>query len=308
MRKVFINSIDDINRKFDQNCSVLAFGNFDGLHLGHKLIMNTVSILAKSFVIDASILTFDPHPVEFLDNKKNYKICSIDQKIELIESQGIDNLYVMNFNKNFSMLKPSFFIEKIISDLCKAHHVVTGSSCTFGEKGLGDFTMLNEFGDIYGYGITRLKNQDSISSSMIRRLISQGKVGDLKHVLGRNYSIKGKVKKGFQLGRKIGYPTINISVDGLILPKLGIYTSKVFILGAWYNGLFSIGTNPTFNHGENVKAEMYIFDFDYYVYGEIVEIELLDFIRSEIRFLNHFDLIAQMKKDVIYAQNYFKQI
>ena len=284
--------------------SVLAFGNFDGIHLGHQLIIDAVKKIASKENLVSTIITFDPHPSEYLRNKKNFLLLDLEQKINLLKNSGIDYLYIINFDKNFSQLSPDAFIKDVLVDSCNVKCVVTGHSCFFGHKCLGNMDLLHYYSTIYDYKVVNVNPMfvDNMlcSSSLVREYLSQGKIELANKVLGRLYQIDGKVVKGLARGRVIGFPTINVSIEHMLVPKIGVYSASVRIHNdsVWLNGIVNIGLRPTFNDMGFPILEMHIFDFNDDIYDQLVSVRLLEFIRPECKFDNVEQLKQQIKDDI----------
>ncbi|QXK91637.1 bifunctional riboflavin kinase/FAD synthetase [Neoehrlichia mikurensis] len=284
---------------------VLAFGNFDGVHLGHGSIFSTVKNISQKENISSAILTFVPHTEIFLRNKKNFLLSNFEQKIKLIKQYGIDCLYVIEFNDAFSKILPEDFIIKVLVNGCKMKHIVVGHDCIFGHKGMGDMQLLRVYSQIYNYGITEInpliKNGVLCSSSSIRKYLQSGDIKLANQILGRSYQVSGKIFKGLGRGQTLGFPTINIKMESFAVPKFGVYAARAKIYGycdKWFDGIVNIGIRPTFCDIEYPVLEMYIFDFCDNIYAKEVSIELLGFIRSEKKFDTIDQLVSQIKCDI----------
>ena len=280
--------------------SVLAFGNFDGVHLGHQLIINTVKNIAFKENLASIIITFDPHPSEYLRNKRNFLLLDLEQKISLLQDCGIDCLYIINFDENFSRLSPDAFIKDVLVDSCNVKCIVTGHSCFFGHRCLGNMDLLHYYSAVYNYEVVKVNPVliDNVlcSSSFIRECLSQGQIDFANKVLGRLYQINGKVVKGLARGRLIGFPTVNISIEHILVPRIGVYSARIRIgdNSIWLNGIVNIGLRPTFNDIGFPILEMHIFDFNDDIYDQFVAIQLLEFIRPECK----FDTVEQLKQQI----------
>ncbi|AUO55091.1 bifunctional riboflavin kinase/FMN adenylyltransferase [Ehrlichia canis] len=280
--------------------SVLTFGNFDGVHLGHKSIINTVKNISIKEDVASAIITFAPHPAEYLHGRKNFLLLNFEQKIELLQSYEIDYLYIIDFNQSFSQLSPDDFIKDVLVSSCNVKYIVTGHNCFFGYKCLGNVDLLYAYADIYNYEVVQINpvfiNDDILcSSSLIRECLSEGKLDLANKILGRPYQISGKVIRGLARGRIIGFPTINVAIEHM-LPKVGVYSACVKINNTttWLNGIVNIGLRPTFGDLNVPILEMHIFDFSDDIYDQYVTIQLLDFIRPERK----FDTVDQLKRQI----------
>lgn len=285
----------------------LAFGNFDGVHLGHSHVISTVKSLSVEKGIPSAILTFEPHPATVLSHRKDFRLTNLQQKIELIRSYNIDYLYVINFDQNFAKMTPECFIQEILVNSCQAKYVVTGHECVFGYKRLGKLELIKDFAATFGYRVVELNSltvEDNTicSSSLIREYLTCGDIEFANKLLGRPYCVSGTVVRGVGRGRKIGFPTINLNIDDdMIKPKLGVYFAKMMQDGNYFYGVVNVGVRPTFEDLKKPILEMYIFDFDDNLYDHLVKIEFLKFLRPEKKFSGAEELIAQIRYDVIRA-------
>lgn len=286
--------------------TALTFGNFDGVHLGHKFAISKTKEIAAEKGIASAVLTFEPHPSTVLHNKSNFRLIDQEQKKEIISSYNIDYLYIIDFNKDFSEISCDDFISKVLINQCSAKHIIVGTNCTFGHKRLGTISTLEEHSKLYGYSLTKLEpltiDSQICSSSLIREHIQRGEIEFANKLLDRPYQISGNVTKGACRGREIGFPTINIPIeDSMIKPKFGTYYAKVTFTGSqeWLYGVVNIGMRPTFKDLKKPILEMYIFDFDKDMYNYRADIQLLKFIRSEKRFHSVKELTNQIESDIL---------
>jgi len=288
----------------DQGATI-AIGNFDGIHLGHQ----SVIALARESVSDAplGVLTFDPHPGEFFNPKQlNFKLMTAETKQNRLEKIGVEFLYQLKFSKNLAALSARDFTTKVIVGGLKAVSVVVGSDFRFGKGRSGDAETLKELGKELGFKVKiaeiLLGEGGQLSSTRIRKLLSDGFPRAAAKMLGHWHRIDGLVIQGDQRGRTLGYPTANLSIDGLHPPKFGIYATLIDILTGPYKGTYqgatSIGKKPMF--GENIpNCETYILNFEGNLYGETLSIALVEFIRPEMKFNELELLINQMEADCI---------
>ena len=293
-----------INKKH-QN-SVVAIGNFDGVHLGHQKVINHAQKKAKKNKLPFGIITFEPMPVMFFNKKiKNHRINSLTQKKNLLKKLRLDFLIIVNFNKKFSKLLPKEFIEKIVFKKAKCKFVYVSNNFKFGYKRQGNTKTLKKYSNIYNYKtvITNpfKKINKIISSTIIRKKISQGKIYEINKLLNRNWRIQGKVIKGDKRGRKIGFPTCNVKILDYVIPKLGVYAVKVKTRKFVKKGIANIGYRPTFN-GQNLLLEVNIFGINKNLYNKEINVDFIKFIRSEKKFKNLEQLKKQIKIDIIQAK------
>ena len=293
-----------INKKH-QN-SVVAIGNFDGVHLGHQKVINHAQKKAKKNKLPFGIITFEPMPVMFFNKKiKNHRINSLTQKKNLLKKLRLDFLIIVNFNKKFSKLLPKDFIEKIVFKKAKCKFVYVSNNFKFGYKRQGNTKTLKKYSNIYNYKtvITNpfKKINKVISSTIIRKKISQGKIYEINKLLNRNWRIQGKVIKGDKRGRKIGFPTCNVKILDYVIPKLGVYAVRVKTTKFVKKGIANIGYRPTFN-GQNLLLEVNIFGINKNLYNKEINVDFIKFIRSEKKFKSLEQLKKQIKIDIIQAK------
>ena len=300
--KIYNNLI--INRKH-QN-SVVAIGNFDGIHLGHQKVLNRARQKAKKNRLPFGVITFEPMPVMFFNKKiKNHRINSLLQKKTQLKKLKLDFLIIINFNKKFSKLSAEQFIQRIIFKKVKCKFLYVSNNFKFGFKRKGNIQTLRKYSNSYNYKtmITHplTKAAKVISSTIIRKKISQGKIYEVNKLLNRNWCIQGKVIKGHRRGRTIGFPTCNINISDYSMPKLGVYGVKVNNAKFQRKGIANIGYRPTFN-GQNLLLEVNIFGINKNLYNKEVNINFIKFIRSEKKFKGLEQLKKQIKIDIIQSK------
>jgi len=296
----------NLNIKKDHKESVIAIGNFDGLHIGHQKVLKEARKKAKSQKIKFGLVTFEPVPTMFFNkNIKNHRINSLNQKIYFLKKIKLDFLIIINFNKFFSNLNPEKFIIKILFDTLKCKYVFISKNFRFGKKRLGDIKTLKNFEKKYSYKmivtIPQKKREKIVSSTLIRKIIYKGRVKEAEKLLGRPWCVEGKVIRGNQRGRKIGFPTCNIKLNSYTLPKLGVYAVQVEIDNIKKRGIANIGYRPTFN-GKTLLLEVNIFGIKRNLYKKILKISFIKFVRAENKFKDINQLKAQIKKDIINAK------
>ncbi len=289
-----------INKKFKR--SVIAIGNFDGLHLGHKKVLNQAKLKAKKNKIKFGVVTFEPVPVMFFNNKiKNHRINNLEQKILFFKKAKLDFIRIIKFNKNFSKLTPEKFIKNIIYKNLNCKFVYVSKNFKFGNKRKGNISTLKKYEKFFSYKTIISKplkrNNKVLSSSIIRKKISNAQLGKVKLFLGRNWSIEGRVVKGKKRGRKIGFPTCNIKFRDYVMPKLGVYSVMVKTNNFKKKGIANIGYRPTFN-GSSLLLEVNIFGIKKNLYKKVLEVSFLRFIRGEKKFANINELKKQIQKDI----------
>jgi len=296
----------NLNIKKTHKGSVVAIGNFDGLHIGHQKVLKEARQKARSKNLKFGLVTFEPVPIMFFNkNIKSHRINSLNQKIYFLKKLKLDFLIIINFNKTFSNLSAEDFIKKILFKKLKSKYIFISRNFKFGKKRLGNIKILKNFEKMYLYKVlvtTPYKEKNKIiSSSLIRKTIQEGQVDKAEKLLGRLWCVEGEVVKGEQRGRKIGFPTCNIKLDSYILPKLGVYSVWVQINNIKKKGIANIGYRPTFN-GRSLLLEVNIFGIKRNLYKKILKISFINFIRAEKKFKNINQLKAQIKKDIVSAK------
>ena len=296
----------NLNIKKKHKNSVIAIGNFDGLHLGHQKVLKDAKQKATIKKLKFGLVTFEPVPTMFFNrNIENHRINSLNQKIYFLKKIKLDFLIIINFNKIFSNISAESFIKKILYEKFKSKYIFISRNFRFGKKRLGDIKTLKNFEKKYSYKtlvtIPYKKKNKIVSSSLIRKILQKGKVKEAEKLLGRPWSIEGRVIKGEQRGRLIGFPTCNIKLNSYILPKLGVYSVQVEINNSQKRGIANIGYRPTFN-GKSILLEVNIFGIKKNLYKKILKISFINFIREEKKFINTIQLKAQIKKDIISAK------
>ena len=286
--------------------SVIAIGNFDGIHIGHQKVISQAIQKAKKNHLPFGIITFEPLPVMFFNQKiKNHRINSLEQKKEHLKKLKLDFLIIIKFNKLFSSLSAEQFIKKIIYQKLNTKYVYVSKNFRFGKNRLGSIKTLKSKEKNYSYKtiIThpfKISNQ-TISSTLIRKKISKGNLKSANNLLKRPWCIRGKVIKGKRRGRKIGFPTCNIRLFNYVIPKLGVYLVKVKNNNFNKNGIANIGFRPTFN-GQNLLLEVNIFGINKNLYNKELNINFIKFIRPEKKFKNLEELKKQIKVDIARAK------
>ena len=290
----------NINKKHQKG--IVAIGNFDGIHLGHQKVITQAKQKAKKNKLPFGIMTFEPVPVMFFNPKiKNHRINSLEQKKNQLKKIKLDFLIIIKFNKIFSSLSAEHFIKKIIYKKVKCKFLYVSKNFRFGYKRNGNIQTLKKFENFFNYQTIVTKpfknNQKIISSTLVRKKISIGKIGEVKKLLNREWTIKGKVINGKKRGRKIGFPTCNIKMSDYIVPRLGVYAVKVSGLNFKKNGISNIGYRPTFN-GQSLLLETNIFGINKNLYNKDLSVSFKKFIRPEKKFKNLEHLKKQIKIDI----------
>ena len=286
--------------------SVVAIGNFDGIHLGHQKVINQAKQKAKKKRLPFGIITFEPMPEMFFNKKnKNHRINSLLQKKEQLKKLKLDFLIIIKFKKKFSSLTAEQFISKIIHKKTKCRYLYVSRNFKFGFKRQGNIQTLKKFEKKFNYKniITHpyKQNKKMISSTFIRKKIRAGKIEEINKLLNRYWCVEGKVIKGKKRGRKIGFPTCNMSLNDYTIPKLGVYAVKVNYRNLRKKGIANIGYRPTFN-GQSLLLETNIFGINKNLYNKVISVSFEKFIRPEKKFKNFEYLKKQIKLDIKQAK------
>jgi riboflavin kinase/FMN adenylyltransferase len=304
MFKIYNNFI--IPRKLKK--SILLIGNFDGLHLGHQKVCNEAKKYKKKYKLKLGVLTFNPLPVMFFNNKmKNYRLTNDSQKFILLKKMGVDFVINKRFNLLFSKIKSEKFIKNIIVKKIDPKFIFVSNNFRYGNKRKGDVKELIAESKKYGFNVIKPEplriNKKVVSSTSIRDFLKKGKIKKANKLLSRNWVINGEVQRGRQLGKKLGFPTCNIDINNYILTKPGVYSVRVAIDESKkiLNGIAYLGYRPTFE-GKKLLLEVNLFGFNGNLYKKTLNVYFFNFIRRDKKFKNKIGLITQMKKDLTKAK------
>jgi riboflavin kinase/FMN adenylyltransferase len=291
--------------------AAVAIGNFDGVHLGHRAVIDLARDAARAANAPLGIMTFEPHPRSYFGrDTAPFRLMNAEARANRLAKLGVEKLYEVPFNAALASLSPRDFAASVIKDQLGLVHVVVGADFCFGQDRKGDVAALQAFGAEMGFGVTIAPLMQAaggnISSTAIRAALTAGRPRDAATMLGHWHRIEGEVIRGHQRGRELGYPTANMSIAGLHPPKFGVYAVKVDVLtGAHqgsYHGAASIGVRPMF--GENLpNCETFIFDFKGDLYGAHLSVALVDYLRPELKFDSLDALITQMDADCTQARD-----
>jgi riboflavin kinase / FMN adenylyltransferase len=290
--------------------TVLTLGVFDGLHLGHQRIMQTVVESANSINAVPTVITFDPHPRAVLHPENAPPLLqTLDQRLANFEVLGIKQTIVIRFDKEFAGIDAETFLRDIVHERLQAREVFLGKGFFFGKNRGGNIALLREMSKKLGFfadevAEVRLRGH-RISSSKIRQLLAEGRVNLARRMLGRPYGVEGQIIHGLQRGRTIGFPTANLHPHNRVIPKFGVYATATLIDGKWRRSITNVGVRPTFDDDQNPSIESYIFDFDGDLYGDVLRVRFLHRIRDERKFASIDELRAQIERDTRRALNYF---
>ena len=288
--------------------SIILIGNFDGVHIGHQKLFKLANSYKKKFNLKIGVLTFEPMPKMFFNKDiKNFRISSINQKNIILKSLGVDFIITQKFDKKFSRIKSTFFIEEILSKKLEAKYIFVSDNFKFGNKREGDVDQLIEHEKTYNYKIVKpqplILGQKVISSTYIRSLLERGDLKKTNKLLGRNWLIEGMVQKGRQQGKKIGFPTCNIDIKDYVITMPGVYAVKVKQKNSkkYLKAIANLGYRPTFNQ-KKILLEVHIFNFSGNLYNKYLSVEFTKFIRKEKKFKNVNQLKKQIQKDLKIAK------
>lgn len=288
-----------------QNKTIVTIGTFDGVHIGHQKILKKITQIANEENYESVVLTFFPHPRMVLQQDNSIKLLNtISEKEKLFENIGIDHLIIHPFDEEFSKLSAEDFVKKILVDQLNIQKIVIGYDHRFGKDRSANLDDLIEFGIKYNFEVEQISaeeiNNNAVSSTKIRNSLLDGDIETANSYLGYSYDFTGTVIKGKQLGRTIGFPTANISIEEeyKLLPKNGVYIVQTRIDSTDYFGMMNIGTRPTID-GTTQSIEVYILDFDKEIYNTKLTVSILNFIREEKKFESFEHLKEQIEKDKI---------
>ena len=291
--------------------AVLAIGNFDGVHLGHRALLSRLTAKAQELGLPAAVMTFEPHPREiFTPDQAPARLTSLREKLGLLADCGVERAYILHFSRKLAHLTAAEFIEHTLVHGLAVRHVIIGDDFRFGRGRAGDFDMLRRAGQVHGFGVEAMHTVDidgeRVSSSAVREALA---AGDLEHgarLLGRPYRISGRVVHGDKVGRRLGFPTANIQLKRKRLPLTGIFAVTVSGLGGEpLPGAASLGVRPTLGSGLKPVLEVYIFDFAREIYGAHLTVHFLHKLRDEARFESLDALRDQIARDVENTKCYF---
>lgn len=289
----------------------IGLGNFDGLHVGHMALVNTLINESRLNGLDSVIYTFTKHPENIL-RKKLFTplLMTRSKKVQLLGETALKYLYFDEFDENYSRMKPESFVKDILVGRLKMRLAVAGFDYRFGYKGEGDVNLLRELGKKYNFKVAvippiKIENE-IVSSTAIRECVAKGDMEKVFMLLGRHYSITGDVKDGRRIGSKIGFPTANLlPEDYLVLPHRGIYITRTLLDGRFMPGVTNVGLNPTFGNVERITVETHLLDFGQDIYSKNIEVFFISKIRNEKKFKGKEELIAQIERDIAVTKEYF---
>jgi len=291
-----------------QNPLVATLGFFDGVHTGHRYLIDQVIHEAKKRGLPSAVITFPVHPRKVLN--KDYQpalLCGYKEKIDRLSSTGVDYCIVLDFTVELSRLSAQDFMKSMLKDKLNIDTLIIGYDHKFGYNRQDGFKEYKEYGNLIKMNIiqaSELESDEHISSTHIRQLLKNGEVEKAAKLLSYNYTISGKIVEGFKVGRTIGFPTANIRIweEYKVIPALGVYAVNVYIDKTKYKGMLYIGNRPTLHNGDDISLEVNIFDFNSDLYNKTLTVEFIEFVRSDIKFSGIEALRSQIIKDKLKVQ------
>ncbi|MTH17120.1 bifunctional riboflavin kinase/FAD synthetase [Flavobacterium sp. LC2016-01] len=309
-----MNLFHSINDFHSTKKTILTLGTFDGVHIGHKKILEKITQNTENGKYESLVLTFFPHPRMVLQEKSEIKLLNtIAEKTKLLEATGIENLVIHPFNESFSRLTAEEFVHSILVDQFQIQKIIIGHDHRFGRNRTANIDDLIAFGAEYGFEVEQISAQEiqdvSVSSTKIRKALQEGNMALANEYLGYAYFLTGEVVKGKQLGRTIGFPTANIQIeeDYKLIPKTGVYAVKAIVDQKEVFGMMNIGFNPTVS-GEKQTIEVNLFDFNEDIYGKQIEVSLLQYLREEQKFGSVDLLKEQLNQDKVNSLAFVNQL
>ena len=291
----------------------VTIGNFDGLHLGHQAMLARLQAVARARGLPSCVLSFEPHPREFFTPEQApARLSSLREKVECLQRLGIDRLHVFRFDRAFSALSAEAFIEQVLGTTLQARYVLVGDDFRYGARRAGDFSLLERMGQTLGFDAEALPTVElageRASSTAVRSALASGDLAHAARLLGRPYSISGRVVHGDKLGRDIGFPTANIQLRHNRPPLMGIFAVELYGLnGEPLPGVASLGKRPTVKNPDAAPVlEVHLFDFDAEIYGRRVRVDFLHKLRDEEKYPDLDSLVAQIRRDVDNAKTFLR--
>lgn len=307
---IIIKSVEEFN-KLENDLLAITIGNFDGVHLGHRDFLNTIKKDCQKTKAKLLVVTFVPHPSQILRPKSCFLINSYSERRELLESCGVDYLFEIDFDRDFSTLSPESFLDKFIFSHKNIFKIFLGYDFSFGANKSGTHSLVKKICEKKNINLI-LQSEFKldgiqISSTTVRKFIQEGDVENSNKLLGRKFFLSGRVIKGQGRGRQIGFPTANMEFSReSVIPSLGVYITETSIGGMNYHSVTNIGNNPTFNSGNEIHLETHLLNFSRDIYGEVVRVSFIKKLRNEVKFKSVNELIFQINSDLEKVREYFK--
>lgn len=288
----------------DERGASLAYGNFDGVHKGHQRVIAEAEVFAKRVLrAPLAVSSFEPHPRRFFQpDAEPFRLMNLDQQARALEALGVELFYVLPFDASVAEMSDEAFAETVLARGLGVKHVAVGFDVTFGKGRTGDVASLTRYGERLGFTVSMTsqvgdRQVEKFSSSAVREALQAGHAEKAGAIMGRFFAIEGEVVKGQQLGRTLGFPTANVGLGDYVVPRLGIYATRTRLPdGRELQGVANLGRNPTTGLVEP-RLEVFLFDFDEDIYGQVIETELIHFIRPELKFDSLEAMIERMHED-----------
>ena len=290
---------------------VLTIGNFDGVHLGHQSVLRRLTEQAQRLGVASCVMVFEPQPRElFTGDQAPPRLTRLREKYQQLARLGIDRLLCVRFNADFAAQSPDHFIRGLLVDKLGVRFLVVGDDFRFGQHRGGDFAQLTRAGRAFDFEVVSTQswcmNRQRVSSTLIRKALGEDQLEAAAQMLGRRFSVCGRVAHGAKLGRTIGFPTANVALKRQVIPVSGVYAVDLWLNGQRYSGVANIGNKPTVN-GSQSLLEVHLFDFSGDLYGKQVEVELRHKLRNEQKFASFALLKEQIQRDAAAARQWFAQ-
>lgn len=287
----------------DERGAAVALGNFDGVHRGHQQVIAEAARAAQALKAPLGVVTFDPHPRRlFRPTEPAFRLMTIEQQARVLASMGVDILYLLPFDFQMASFSDREFVERVLVDGLGVRHLAAGFDISFGKGRTGSADDMKAYGASHGFGVSIAepvagKAGDKFSSTSVRDALREGHPETAARILGRPFAIEGVVRRGQQLGRKLGFPTANVEIIDYVVPKLGVYATRTRLPdGREVPGVANLGNNPTTGEVET-RLETWLFDFDEDLYGQVIETQLIAFLRPELKFGSIELMVEQIRRD-----------
>ena len=307
-KMTFIRDLQSL-QSFNQR-SVVTIGSFDGVHLGHQAILNQVKAVAAELGLPSVVMTFEPQPQEFFSGERApARLMRLREKVDALFEFGVDQVLCLQFNSELRNLTAAEFVRSVLVDGLGTRHLIVGDDFRFGCDRSGDFKMLSEMGETYDFAVqdtdTLEVDGQRVSSTLVRQILEQGNFERASQLLGKPFTITGRVVYGQQLGRELGFPTANVQLNRYSAPLSGVYAVLVNIDGAVYQGAANVGLRPTVGDLLKPILEVHLLDFEADLYGRRIEVEFVTKIRDEEKFTSLDKLIESIQRDVKQIRAWF---
>ena len=307
-KMTFIRDLQSL-QSFNQR-SVVTIGSFDGVHLGHQAILNQVKAVAAELGLPSVVMTFEPQPQEFFSGERApARLMRLREKVDALFELGVDQVLCLQFNRELRNLTAAEFVRSVLVDGLGTRHLIVGDDFRFGCDRSGDFKMLSEMGETYDFAVQDTETLEvdgqRVSSTLVRQILEQGNFERASQLLGKPFTITGRVVYGQQLGRELGFPTANVQLNRYSAPLSGVYAVLVNIDGAVYQGAANVGLRPTVGDLLKPILEVHLLDFEADLYGRRIEVEFVTKIRDEEKFTSLDKLIESIQRDVKQIRAWF---